>query len=459
MRIRNWWMLNVASPRKSKTMKHFALKHAWISIGAVIGLLTSAGQGYCVTAQIRVSTVPAGATVLCDGILKDASPVAIHDLAAGAHLIQAEMAGYRSSRKTVQVEEGEKVAVEIKLEKESGLVVIHSRPDGADISINGAHRGKAPLLLTDLPYGDYRVRAASVGYQDREVELRVEGRTPQKLMIDMNSDSARLTVLSKPEGASVIVDGLNRGVTPCVVDREPAGKKKIILSLDNYSSFENTVTLRAGDDRKIDVVLNPIPASLSIVGGPTGAKVYVNDQLRGQVPLSIGSIAPGKYALRIEHAGYETEVREIQLVSRSARVEEFNLIRNVGTLEIVTDQSGTCVIINGEEKGKLFAKGDNQVEVMRFDLPVGDHRVDLVKKGYFPIQRAVSIAKGETVSLKEVMKRNFIADTVVRLKSNEVVAGVLTSKLPTGDVEIETRPGIFRTLKGADIASMGPVSN
>lgn len=439
-------------------MKKMTAQCGWIFMTALCAGVW-VGQAEGATAQLRVTTVPAGATVICDGNLRDASPVTISNLTPGPHLVHAEMAGYVPGRTTVQLVEGEKAAVEINLEQEMGLVLIKSNPDGVDISVNGAHRGKTPLLLADLPRGSYRVKASSAGYQDREMELKVEGRTPQKLIMDLNSDSARLTINSTPAGAAVVVDGLSRGVTPCVIEREPAGEKKIALSLADYAPFQNTVTLRSGDDQKIEAVLIPMPASLSIVGAPAGAKVYLDDQLRGQVPLTLTTISPGSYSVRVEMSGYEPETRAIDLKNRDSRNEEFNLVRNVGMVEVVADQPETSIFVDGEDKGVVPVQGDKAVvDPLKIELPVGGHQVELRKKGYFTARKTVNIVKGTSVNIKEIMRRNFVEDTVVRLKSSEVVSGVASRKFPNGDIELETRPGIFRTVKAEEILSVEQIT-
>lgn len=457
MPIRNWWMLNAGFQWISEIMKNMAIQRVWmLAVAASVGVWTGVSEG--AVAQLRVTTVPAGATVVCDGILREASPVTIDGLASGPHLVSVELAGYVPARKTVMLVGGEKAAVEVKLEQEMGLVLVHSNPDGAEVAVDGAHRGKTPLLITDLPRGVYRVKALMSGYKDREVELRVEGRTPKQLMLDLDSDAARLVINSKPEGAAVVVNGLSKGVTPCVIERMPAGESKIVLTLADYTSFQDTVKLRAGDDHKIEVELTPMPAALSLVGAPVGAKVYVNEQLRGQVPLSIASIPPGSYVVRVEMAGYESESRSIELKNRDMRTEEFNLTRNVGTLEVLTDQAETRLFVNGEDKGLVPVRGEKTVDTLRIELPVGEFRVEFRKKGYFSFQKTVAIVKGGTVSLKEPMKRNFVADTVVRLKTREVVSGVAGRKLPNGDVEIETRPGIFRTIPVDEITAVESVA-
>lgn len=428
-------------------------------IALIIAVCAAACQVFAqgAAAQLRVSSVPEGATVTCDGILRDQAPVTVENLAAGPHLVQVDLAGHISARRTVMLNAGQKAAIEIAMEREKGLVLIHSVPTGAEISIDGAHRGKTPLLLTDLPLGRYRVRASSAGYQSRETDLTIENRTPSRVSLSLDSDSANLTVNSTPAGAAVTVNGLSKGMTPCTIERLPSGENKVSLMLAEHLPYQDTVKLRAGEAHTMEVTLQPLPATLSVICTPAGAKVFVDDQLRGVSPLTLDAIAPGSYAVRVELDSYESQARTIELKRRDTRVEEFTLVRKVGMLEVYSDQSDLSVLVDGEAKGGFSAGAEKPDEPLRVELAVGEHKVELRKKGYTTVEKRISIVQGEVVRMREVLKRNFVADTVVRLKTGEVVSGVAGRKFPDGDVEVETRPGIFRTIKAKDIQSVEAV--
>jgi hypothetical protein len=91
------------------------------------------------------------------------------------------------------------------------------------------------------------------------------------------------------------------------------------------------------------------------------------------------------------------------------------------------------------------------------ELPVGAHVVSLRLKGYGSVEKRVTILKGETVSLKEILKRVFVADTRVTLTTGEVLTGVLGEKLPSGDLKLETQLGIYKTLESFRINKVEPL--
>jgi hypothetical protein len=405
-------------------------------------------------AKIAVSTSPDQATVFCDGIERGASPLSVSGLLAGAHLIVVDKEGYLPAQRTVTVSAEGKSVVDIKLEKPSGLVLLRSTPVGADIEINGAHRGKTPLLLTDLPFGKYRIKASSLGYLSRDVEFEIENRSPQLVSVSLTSDSAVLTVKTEPPGASVKVNGLSKGVTPCTIDRLPAGENEVNISLPDYVAYRSKIKLLANQAESLDITLKPVPGVLSVISIPTGAKLFIDDKLCGQTPLTVDAMDAGSHVIRAEMDGFAPETRTIDFQQGEKKVEELRLERNVGMLEVMAKPDGIKVFVDGTEQGAVMLGQDNPVARFSQDVAVGDHVVSLRLKGYGTVERRVIIEKGKTVTLKEVLKRVFNADTRITLRNGDVMTGILEQKLPNGDIKLETQIGIYKTIAELDIATI-----
>ena len=425
-----------------------------------IALLPTAAMA-AAEGQIRVTTEPPGAMVSCNGILQEVSPVTVTNLAPGPQLIACQKPGFNESRRTVSLLPGQKIAVEFKLEPVNGLIMIHSTPTGADVEIDGAHRGQTPLLLTDLPVGRYRIKATAQGYAPREKDLVIEDRIPGQIIIDLASSSARLIVESSPGGASVSLNGIVRGVTPCEVDRIPEGTNDVEITREDYHPFKQQLRLQAGDVYPIRVNLKPLPARLSLASSPEGARIYIDGQFVREAPFAIDTLARGTHTLRAELQGYETESRTVDITRAEVRIEEFRLTRNSGMLELVTEPAGVKVFVDGVDSGSTKA-GESDVlsEPLKIDLlSRGEHRLQLTRKQYFTLEKTFLVEPSKTVSIHEKLKRRFIADTVVRVGPgpNDVRTGVMTQKLPNGDVELETKPGIFVTIKAADIKIVEPL--
>jgi len=408
-------------------------------------------------ASLSLVTDPDKAMVTCDGILRDVTPLTLDGLRPGLHLIGIEKTGFLPVRRTVTLVGGQRASLNIPLERLMGLVLLQSIPEGAEIEINGAHRGKAPLLLTDLPQGQYRVKASASGYLSRNVEFEVKDRVPQKVSVALASDSARLTIRSQPAGAAVTVNGLSKGITPCTLDRLPVGDAEVVLAFPDYETTRTTVKLQANEEQTLDMTLKVIPGSLSVISTPTGAKLFVDDALRGQTPVTLDGLSTGSHALRAEMDEYDPITRTVELKSAQRSVEEFVLIRNAGRLEVMAKPDGVMVVVDGQERGMVMPEGNQPVGQLSLELPVGEHKITFMLKGYGAVEKRITIQKGQTLVLKEVLKRSFEADTEIRLISGEKLTGILGEKLPDGDIKLETQLGIFKTIKASDVATIEKV--
>ena len=144
-------------------------------------------------------------------------------------------------------------------------------------------------------------------------------------------ESGRLLVRSTPAGAGVLVDGQSRGVTPLDLRELALGAHTIEVSHPNHETRKRRVTLsERRPARSVDFELRATSApalataaanssgSLQVASRPSGAQVFVDDNLIGTTPLLMSDVAAGPKSLRLELSGYKTWLRSI-LIEPSAR--------------------------------------------------------------------------------------------------------------------------------------------
>jgi hypothetical protein len=329
------------------------------------------------------------------------------------------------------------------------------------VRIAGADRGNIPLLLTDLPPGKHRLELSLAGFVAREVEASIEDRAPVEVRVPLVSNSARLEVSSEPPGAAVSLNGiLARETTPCALDRVPAGPATLELALEGYEPYTHSLQLAPGQSEKLTAALKPIPSTLTVVSIPPGARIYVDNQFRGESPVILTNAAAGTVRVRAEKDGFEPLARDVELPRAAKVVEEFRLEGNAGAVQVITEPAGVSIFIDGEARGATGATTNESDQVsdplLLEGVTVGSHAVQLTRKGYFERSLTIQVEKGKTVALHETMKRRFIPDYEVRT-ATAVFRGVLVEVDPVGNVKIETKPGVLKTLKADEVKSRGPL--
>lgn len=406
--------------------------------------------------QLRITSTPDACAIAVDGTPRDVTPRVLSDLAPGEHLLVLSKPGYATLRRNVTLSPDQRLALDLQLEPLTGLVLIRSDPDGAEIRLGGTDRGKTPLLLTDLKAGTYQIEVAAQGYTSRTVALEIKNRKPQLLNVALASDSASVALESEPPGARVLINGIDSGLTPCTADRVPAGDVFLKMELTGFAPTEQILKLRAGQKDSVKLVLKPLPAELQVVSIPAGARIYLNNQFRGPTPLTLTGLDAGSYRIRAELDGFAPEARTVELVRAQKLTEEFRLEGNLGIFQLVTEPAGVKVFIDGMEKGVTKAppqKDDSLSEALLLrGMAVGEHQVQLTKEGFAPKEFKLVILKNQTATQHMKLQRLFIPNYEVKT-SGGTERGMLLGIDSDGTIRLETRPGVVSTIRPRDIIS------
>jgi hypothetical protein len=406
--------------------------------------------------QIFVTTIPESAIVSCDGVLRDVAPLTIIDLAPGPHLVSATKQGHQDASKTVTVRANEKVAVELELEPVLGLVLVRSSPADADVQVDGAFRGRTPVLMTDLPIGHHRVQINKAGHSGREVDLNVKDRIPVKLDVNLASEATSIVVETTPPAAKITVDGISKDPAPCTIEMTP-GEHSIEVALEGYQSFKQTFRLTAGRSETLKIELKELTAELRIVSAPSGAKVYIDNQFKGETPLTLQDMRPGSYRVRVQIQGYEPMPRDVILGRGQKLTEEFGLVSTCGAFEISTLPAGVRVVLDGKEAGVTAAKTNDEnavSEVLKIEmLEARKHQVELSRNGYASRTFSIDIEVGKTAAARGIrLERKFTPNFEVRTLS-EVHRGVFVEKDKEGNIKLEIKPGVTVKFDASTIRS------
>lgn len=413
------------------------------------------------SADVYIISTPQGAELTINGKTAGVTPLTLPAVPHGRYLLSASLRGYRTVYQTLEIDAGERQVLDLTLAPLHGLLLVHSSPEGADIEINGVHRGTTPVLVTDLPYGVHRAQLSKSGYLPRQLDIAIHGRPPQRFHTTLTADTATLSVRTTPPGAEITLDGIRHGLSPREIANVRTGDVKLGITARGHHAFEETLALQAGEVRELDIALRPQPSVLRITTTPTGARILVNDQYRGRAPVDIAPLAAGTYTLRAELPAHDPAERTVRLDLGQRLVEDLALTPNAGRLEITTEPAGVRVLINGMPSGETepAADGTDTLSAL-FTLPLvpsGTHEMTLTKPGYYPLIQQITVVRNETLTGHFTLPRRFIPNCQVQTRT-EVYRGVLVERNPT-TLKLELRPGIFKTLRLEDVTSITPLLN
>jgi hypothetical protein len=124
---------------------------------------------------------PKGANVYVNGKSVGRTPVEQSGLEPGSHTVRFVKEGFETWERHVKVHPGEKVEVLAQLTAAKGDLVVHSKPAGAKVYVDGQSVGASPAERTGLSAGPHGVLILKEGYESWEREVVIEPGETEKV--------------------------------------------------------------------------------------------------------------------------------------------------------------------------------------------------------------------------------------------------------------------------------------
>jgi len=140
-----------------------------------------------------------------------------------------------------------------------GTMDLRSIPDGASVVIGEKYYGQTPLTVSALAPGTYDCTFSKYGYRKFSTRLTVEAGRITGVTATLVQDTGALAITSVPAGAGVLVDGKNAGMTPLMAENLTGGDHTVAVSLDGYTSLQQTVAVITGQTLPVTIRLSPSP--------------------------------------------------------------------------------------------------------------------------------------------------------------------------------------------------------
>jgi len=260
---------------------------------------------------LDIRSEPAGARVSIDGQVAGntglGAPLHIEGLAIGRHTVLLQAPGLAADSVAVElVQHGTQVLTRT---LDVGGAVQISGHLGAQVWIDGALRGQAPLTLT-LPSGRHDVSLRAEGFTRRAQWVEVGVGSRQSLTLTLAPARAYLSVATVPSGATVKIDGQVVGLTPLVRTAVPAGKIAIAIERPGNHRYAFGLTLAADASRDLGTYQLEAPYGWLSAQLPPDARVAVDDGPR-IVPGPYERLSTGPHTLHVyapDYYGYAEQV-------------------------------------------------------------------------------------------------------------------------------------------------------
>jgi hypothetical protein len=254
------------------------------------------------------------------------------------------------------------------IDKRPAQVTVNTRPDGAEIVVDGRLQGISPLTFLVAP-GTHAL-AIRLDGAERDVPLTVTAGSQIAHYIEVPTTAkaeGEVSVVSDPAGARVLIDGHVSGVTPVVVSLSAADHQVSVSAAGG--SAERTVSVEPG--AKMSVVFSLAKSSASPPAGGWLAldasfelQILERDEVVGTSTTRI-MLAAGRHHLVMvnRNLGYQ-EDRTIEIAPG-----------RVTTLRVETPKAALSVNARPWADVSIDAADAGQTPIADLMVPIGAHQV------------------------------------------------------------------------------------
>lgn len=262
----------------------------------------------------------------------------------------------------------------------------------ANIFIDDNFIGTSPLINTELSAGEHSLRIEKERYQFVETTINIEGRsTEQSLEIELLPDWATVSFTSSPAGATVILDGIEVGLTP-LSNEVLAGNHQLIVKLSSHKAINESFDVTALEDKNLPLFeLIEADGLVFLQSTPTNSSVTLDGIYQGQTPIEL-SITPGSsHQLAFFNNGYEELQQSIQSQPDAETTLNVNLIPIVSSVQISAQPADALLFINGE----LMGNANQKIELL-----AASQVLEVRKEGYVSFETSFISRPGLEQSLE-----------------------------------------------------------
>jgi hypothetical protein len=252
---------------------------------------------------LAVQSSPAGVEVFVDGVSRGMTPARI-SLPAGSHIL--ELRGRGVPRVIpLQVPAGGQVSqyLEFADTPMTGMLVVHSQPAGAKVSVDGVARGAAPITLEGLSPGDHEVVLQNETGSSRHV-VKVLAGTTASLVAPVIGPATEGPVsgwlsVKAPFTIEIHEDGQLLGTTE--TDRLMLAAGRHVLQFVNEPlgyRESRVVQVPAGKTAALEIAL---PNGTVNLNAAPWAEVWIDGKRVGDTPIGNLAVPIGPHEIVFRH--------------------------------------------------------------------------------------------------------------------------------------------------------------
>ena len=279
-----------------------------LSLTAIL-LMVFTGQAKAEDANgiLKVTTDKGEATVYV-GLEKIGQTPLNKYMEEGTYTIRVLKDGFEPFVRKIHIRPDQATTVSARLFPGKGSVEFLVEPSGATLTIAGSkEEWTTPVRLKDLDDRTYNYTLTATGHETEKGSFKFVAGTNLLITSKMQSSAGLVSVLSRPSGATVLLDGEPVGLTPLALEGVESGEHTVQLKKKGYASVFRRIDTSDGSKGEVEARLPKSGASLGLRTGNVDSTLTLQGMGLGPAPAyKIGRVERGRYHVIVSAPGMKT---------------------------------------------------------------------------------------------------------------------------------------------------------
>ncbi len=246
----------------------------WITVALLTTLICGGAIYYVMEVarkkpgEIFIQAHPKDVDVYLDGKKQSGSktPLTIRSLVPGGYIVALEKVGFERWTESVEVNPGETVRLEAKLERQAmATIELRTTPRGGKAYLDGHElTGVTPLRITQVTPSKHRIEVSKPPYQPWIHEFEIQPEQVLRLYAKLLPREVVVQIKSNPQGEAFLIrdDGQREviGPTPATLPLNPKYSYKVEVKAEGYQTWVQPSQFTGDEPVRLEAVLKRINA-------------------------------------------------------------------------------------------------------------------------------------------------------------------------------------------------------
>ncbi len=144
--------------------------------------------------------------------------------------------------------------------------------------------------------------------------------------------------------------------------------------------------------------------SIHVNSTPAGATVILDDEETGYVtPCTLSGVEIGSHSVLVEREGFaQPDEKWVTVIANTVAEVDFTLTPKTGKISVSSVPTGASIFLDGDATGI-------KTDATLYDIPVGEHTIELVLSGYQNATQNVTVKKDDTTDIEFNLKTETVS--------------------------------------------------